>query len=234
MEPLQFKYLFLAAIGSVLAGLSHMILQSMGHVGIPFYFYSFIIIGLLQVALGVLVFKHAVSEWFFWVFVLLNGGATVFWFMTRTVSTPFIDIVEPFTLLGVTVVALQILSMGIVMMHHSKALKICSVIVFSFFAGVGAHSGATQLETIAPGLKGTGEHSHGEGKGGHDHGKEDKHNTAHEHKDDANDLHNTEDDHHEYEKQQDISNDQEEGANSQNNTKDDEHDHDHEDGEHAH
>jgi len=157
------NYLRIAAFGSGLAGLSHITLQAYSHLGMPFYLVGFVAVGIIQIALAVWLWKGKLSRELFWLTTLVNGGATIFWLLTRVMSAPFIGGVEHFTVIGVGVVVLQLLAIAAVCLAHRKILHFFLVLLGSVGLGFGAHFGAMQLEHHFPELRGTGGH-HG---GGH-------------------------------------------------------------------
>jgi len=160
------NYLRIAAIGSGLAGLSHMTLQAYSHLGMPFYLAGFVAVGVLQIALAVWLWKGKLSSTLFWLTTLINGGATVFWLLTRVMVAPFIGGVEHFSVIGIVVVALQILSIICVCLERKNVLQFFLVLLGSVGLGFASHFGAMQLEHHFPELKGSGHH-HGHHGGGH-------------------------------------------------------------------
>ena len=162
-------YLRIAAIGSGLAGVSHITLLAYSLLGMPFYLVSFLAIGIIQIALAVWLWKGKLSQELFWTATLVNGVATMFWLLTRVMVAPFIGGVEHFSVIGITVVALQILSIICVCLERKNVLHFVLVLLGSAGLGFAAHFGAIQLEHHFPGLKGTGGHH---GSGGHGGGME--------------------------------------------------------------
>jgi len=157
------KLLRIVSIATFLAGLSHITLQAYSHFGMHFYFVSFLVIGLIQLLLGVLLWQNKLTTQTFWITTLVHGTATVFWLLTRTISAPFIDGVEHFSIIGVSVVSLQILSILLLCIERKSLLFPIYILLGSTALGFASHFGAMQLENYFPELKGTGGH-HG---GGH-------------------------------------------------------------------
>lgn len=186
------NYLRIAAIGSGLAGLSHITLQAYSHLGMPFYLAGFVAVGVFQIALAVWLWKGKLSPTLFWLTTLINGGATVFWLLTRVMVAPFIGGVEHFSVIGIVVVALQILSIICVCLERKNVLHFVLVLLGSVGLGFAAHFGAMQLEHHFPELKGTGGHHGGSGHGdaGHHGGinTEKDHDMSINHHDDKNTM----------------------------------------------
>lgn len=164
----------LAAIFSFLPGLSHVTLQAYSHFGIPFYFGSFIVIGCIQIVIGILLWRGYMTPSFFWFATLVNGMSTVFWLLTRVWYTPFIGGTEHFSIIGVSVVTMQVLMIVLLWLHRHNVRELFSIVFLSIFLGFAAQGLSLILEEFAPSLKGTGTHSHGHGHGSDDEEHADK------------------------------------------------------------
>lgn len=152
----------IASIATLLAGVSHVTLQAYSHFGMHFYFISFLAIGLTQISLGYLLWKNKLTNSIFWITTFVNGTATVFWLLTRTMSAPFIGGVEHFSVLGVIVVSLQLISILLLCVERKNILFLIYISLGSTALGFASHFGAMQLEHHVPQLKGTGGHHGGE------------------------------------------------------------------------
>ena len=153
----------IASGASILAGLSHITFQAIDHMNMPFYLGGFLLVGTAQIILGVLLWKEKLTTPLFWMATLINGGATIFWLLTRTMMAPFMGGTEHFSILGVSVVVLQIISIALLCIQWKKITDAILVVLASLGLGFASHFGAMQLEHFFPNLKGS-VHHHG---GGH-------------------------------------------------------------------
>lgn len=148
----------ISAIFTLLAGVSHALVQSYSHFGMHFYFVSFLLLGLIQIILGVILWRQQISSELFWMATLVNGGAIIFWLLTRTMVAPFMGGVEHFSVLSGMVVSLEVLSILLLCIEQKKLLRVVYVLFGSMALGFSSHFGAMSLETYFPELKGTGVH----------------------------------------------------------------------------
>lgn len=152
------KLLHIASVATVLAGLSHLTLQAYSHFGMHFYFVSFLAVGFVQILLGILLWKGKLTQELFWVTTLINGGATIFWLLTRLMVAPFMGGVEHFSTIGIAVIFLQVVCIVCLCLEQKKLINFILVIIGSVGLGFGSHIGAMQLEQSFPELKVTGGH----------------------------------------------------------------------------
>lgn len=155
------NYLRITALFTGLAGISHITLQAYSHFGMPFYLVSFLLVGILQIALSVFLWKGMLSPRLFWFTTLVNGGSIIFWLLTRVVVAPFVGGVEHITINGLLVVAFQLISIIFLCLTQKKLSSLFLVLLGSIGLGVGGHFGAMQLEHHFPELKGSGHHHEG-------------------------------------------------------------------------
>lgn len=152
----------------------------------------FVVAGIAQIALAILVFKKTRLKYVGSLFVF-NGGLALLWVLTRIYRAPFMETPEAVDRLGLTLVVLEVITLvgvgvwkwlerhRIKEVHGYSFTAVLAILIFgSVLMGGGTMATGRVGEMIMPNRTVT--HDHG-------HGNHHSHHTSHRSNDGANEAH---------------------------------------------
>ncbi len=103
--------MFLVAVSTaLLAGILHATTTALSHKDVPFEMAFFIAIGLAQIIWAICFYKRKSSNLVYLSGLVINGSVFVVWLMSRLYAGPLGGPAEEFSVLGVTVGALELIA----------------------------------------------------------------------------------------------------------------------------
>jgi len=179
----QTIYIYVTGVGSVIAGFLHATVVAFAHVApLPLETVFFVLFGVVQLFLGVLVTRRARLKYMGSLFVL-NGALAIVWLLSRVLRAPFMDTPESVRTLGLFVFGLEVVAMmGAAAWKWSEKGRIHQVHGYSFahvlsllllvavLSGSGMFGTGRLGEVFLPDRALT--HSHGHEEVGHEDGSD--------------------------------------------------------------
>ena len=162
-----------SAVATILAGMIHLVIAPVHWAHAPAHGLFFLIVGILQIAWGILVWRQPSTE-LYYVGVVMAGWLIVLYALTRVFPAPFghggpevvstIDIVCKFCEgLGMATLAILIFQGALLTAGRKTAWRAIGLIVLlSFIAAFTTYSAAIAAEPLLPSLSGQAEENHHE------------------------------------------------------------------------